>query len=375
MATEAGLEEKAGVDARRSTAAEQDVRYSFSDGLVAILSKLDIGLAFTSYQSGTLYLLGRRLDGGVHLHRSEALKPMGMAIGAGGRLTLCCDSQIIQFENVLERGEKMDDMFDACYVPRTINVTGRLDAHDIGIDSKGRTIFVNTRFNCLATPSLQHSFELVWKPSFISQVVDEDRCHLNGLAMVDGEPAYVTAVGRCDTIDGWRDRRANGGIVIDVANDTVVCQGLSMPHSPRVHDGVLWVLNSGTGELGKIIRAKDGEGRFEPVAFCPGFLRGLAFYGKYAFVGLSRPRYKRFEGLELDSRLKQADSEPWTGIHVIDLEKRSCVGWFRIDGSVAELYDVGVVPHCMCPVAVSLNSPEIATLITLPHYLKHPQGN
>lgn len=345
---------------------QAEVQYSFSNGLVALLSRLNIGLAFTSYQSGLLYLLGRREDGGLHLHQSEIMKPMGVAVDKKGGMAVCCDAQIIRFENVLESGEKTDDGFDACYMPRTIHLTGRLDAHDIGMDAKGRTIFVNTQFNCVATVSAQHSFEPIWKPPFISHIVGEDRCHLNGLAMVDGKPAYVTAVSRSDTIDGWRDRRADGGIVVDVASNRIICEGLSMPHSPRVHNGALWVLNSGTGELGKVTDFKRGLGKFEPIAFCPGFLRGLAFYDKYAFVGLSRPRYKRFEGLALDARLRQADSEPWTGVHVIDLEKRSCVSWFRIDGPVAELYDVAVIPHCSRPMVVSPNAPQASSMITLP---------
>ena len=125
--------------------------------------------------------------------------------------------------------------------------------------------------------------------------------------MEGGKPAYVTAVSRSNTIDGWRDRRADGGVVIDVRTDEVICEGLSMPHSPRVHRGELWVLNGGTGELGVVTRPGKGMGRFEPRVFCPGFLRGLAFHGNHAFVGLSKPRYKRFEGLALDQRLKDAD--------------------------------------------------------------------
>jgi uncharacterized protein (TIGR03032 family) len=214
--------------------------------------------------------------------------------------------------------------------------------------------------------SERYSFEEVWRPPFVSALVDEDRCHLNGLAMREGEPAYATAVSRSDTIDGWRDRRADGGVVIDVRTGALVCEGLSMPHSPRLHRGTLWVLNSGTGELGIVHPPKNGSaGRFEPIAFCPGFLRGLAFCGPYAFVGLSKPRYKRFEGLALDARLTATDSEPWCGIQVIDLEKGSCVDWFRIDGQVAELYDLAVIPGTACPMAVSPVSHEAATVVSL----------
>lgn len=186
--------------------------------------------------------------------------------------------------------------------------------------------------------------------------------------MDNGEPTYVTAVSRSDTIDGWRDRRANGGVIIDVRHNKVICEGLSMPHSPRIHNGKLWVLNSGTGELGVVtgLDSASGVGVFEPRVFCPGFLRGLAFYGKYAFVGLSKPRYKRFEGLALDERLKETDSEPWCGIQVIDLEKNSCVDWFRIDGNIAELYDLEVILNITCPMTVSPNTADAAALINLP---------
>ncbi|CAN0468775.1 unnamed protein product, partial [Discosporangium mesarthrocarpum] len=212
----------------------------------------------------------------------------------------------------------------------------------------------------------RHSFEPVWRPPFISALVDEDRCHLNGLAMGDGQPRYVTAVSRSDTIDGWRDRRGDGGIVIDVATGEIVCTGLSMPHSPRLYRGDLWLFNSGTGELGTVVfdDAAKTKGRFEPRAFCPGFLRGLAFHGDFAFVGLSKPRYKRFEGLALDQRLQEADSEPWCGVQVIDLSTGACVDWFRIDGAVAELYDLEVLDGAACPMAVPPHSPEAASLIT-----------
>ena len=113
------------------------------------------------------------------------------------------------------------------------------------------------------------------------------RCHLNGLALVDGEPAYVTAVSRSDVPSGWRERRQDGGCVIDVRSNEVILTGLSMPHSPRWYRGKLWLLNSGTGDFGYV---DEKTGAFEPLAFCPGYLRGLAFHGDCAVVGLSLER-------------------------------------------------------------------------------------
>ncbi len=345
--------------------------YSTSSGLVRRLASLNVSFAFSSYQSNTLYLVGRNKNNGINVHQAMVQRPMGLhvqksgdRVDMAGGLTVTAGHQVIRFENTLQPGQEINHTFDACLTPRMVHFTGSLDAHDVGVDDLDRPIFVNTRFNCLAEPGHKYSFEKVWMPSFVSALIDEDRCHLNGLAMQDGKPKYVTAVSRSNTIDGWRDRRNGGGVIIDVDSDQIVCDGLSMPHSPRVHNGQLWVLNSGTGELGRVPLEGSDKGRFIPLAFCPGFLRGLSFQGDLAFVGLSKPRYKRFEGLPLDQRLKDADSEPWCGVQIIDLNTGSCVDWFRIDGDVAELYDVEVLPGTVCPMAISPSSNELETLVT-----------
>jgi len=342
-------------------APETKTTYSMSGGFPRLLGRLNVSLGFTSYQSGKLYLVGRNpKKGGLMV--DERLFPKAMGLAAEGRtLVLATLFQIQRFENVLEPGQAINHTQDACYVPRVTYTTGVLDAHEIGLMADGRIVFVNTAYNCLAVPSERHSFAPLWMPPFISGLVEEDRCHLNGLAMAEGRPRYVTAVSRSDTVDGWRDRRANGGIVIDVDTGDIVCTGLSMPHSPRLANGQLWVLNSGTGELGEVDLA---TGTFRPHTFCPGFVRGLAIHGRHAFVGLSKPRYKRFEGLALDEKLKAADSEPWCGVQVIDLDTGTCVEWFRIDGAVAEIFDVTVLPGVACPMSLGFASNEIKTLIT-----------
>jgi len=348
-------------------AEKQEIEYSVSAGLPARLAKLNVSFAFTSYQSNILYLVGRNGRGGINIHQSAMSKPMGLYRDAeGGELILSGGYQIMRLQNVLEPSQRINQQFDGCYVPRTVHTTGQLDAHDVGVEKSGRVLFVNTRFNCIATVSDRHSFEPVWRPPFISALVDEDRCHLNGMAMENGEARYATAVSASDTIDGWRDRRRDGGIVMDIQSNKILCRGLSMPHSPRVHNGELWILNSGTGDLGVVVPAPGGEseGHFEARAFCPGFVRGLAFAGDFAFVGLSKPRYKRFEGLDLDARLKTVDSDPWCGIQIIQLSTGTCVDWLRIDGKLAELYDLEVIPGVVAPMAVPPESKEAAQLIT-----------
>lgn len=346
-------------------AAQEDVTtFSQSDGLVRHLAAQRASLMFSSYQSGLLYMLGHTATGGAHLHQSAMDKPMGIWVEDENAFTLSAGYQIMRFKNGLEPDQRVNVQFDACYVARETHFTGELDAHDIGIGRDGQPIFVNTRYNCLATTDPRHSFRELWRPPFISALVDEDRCHLNGLAMDNGEPAYATAVSRSDTIDGWRDRRHDGGVIIDVRKNKVICEGLSMPHSPRLHNGELWVLNSGTGELGVVEGAAKGKGKFVPRLFCPGFARGLTIRNGFAYIGLSKPRYKRFEGLALDQKLKDADSEPWCGIQIIDLAKGTCAEWFRIDGAVKELFDVAVITGHACPMSIGPNAPEIIKFVT-----------
>ncbi|TAE91314.1 MAG: TIGR03032 family protein [Verrucomicrobia bacterium] len=332
-----------------------------SGGLLSLLGRLNISLAVTSYQSGRLYLLGRNPKGGLMVNEQYFRKAMGLCYHEGS-LYLAALGHIYRMENCLRPQERMDSLFTQCFLPRTTHLTGQVNAHDVGISDKGEVLFVNTRYNCISTLSDRHSFRPVWKPSFISKIIAEDRCHLNGMAMAEGRPRFVTAVSKSDTIDGWRDRRSDGGIVMDVEKNSIVCEGLSMPHSPRLYRGKLWVLNSGTGELGVVNMESN---RFEPLVFCPGFLRGLSFHENYAFVGLSRPRYERFEGLALEDRLKQADSEPWTGVQVIDLTTGSCVQWFRIDGPIAELYDVAVLPDIVCAKSFSPATDESLGIVTI----------
>ena len=205
---------------------------SFSPGLTEFLESSNIALGFTSYQTGRLYLIGHGPDGKLALH--EAVYPQAMGLtGDASRIYLGTLTQIVRMENVLAPGQRANQVHDKVYVPRNLQTTGNVDIHELGIRDNGRILFVNTRYNCLCEPSLTHSFKPVWKPDFISRLVPEDRCHLNGLAMVDGKPKYVSAVSRSDTLDGWREDRDEGGLIIDVESAAIIGEGLSMPPSPR----------------------------------------------------------------------------------------------------------------------------------------------
>lgn len=362
----------------RTAGAEPWLQVQGSRHFLDWLAEMRVSLVFSTYQTGKVFFVGRKLDNVLAVFERTFNHCMGLwASPDAGTLWLSSKFQLWRFAQApaavvpyrpaasegddggipawVERG------YDTAYVPRVGYTTGDLDVHDIAVDANGRVVFVCTLFGCLATLSERANFQPLWRPPFLSALVPEDRCHLNGLAMRDGHPAYVTAVADSDVVDGWRDRRHDGGCVVDVVANEIVGRGLSMPHSPRWYRDRLWLLNSGTGELGTIDVA---TGRFEPVAFCPGYLRGMAFVGDYAVVTLSQPRHASFQGLELNQKLKQRGAEPQCGIQVIDIRTGVAAHWLRLDGSlVTELYDAAVLPGVRQPMALGFKTNEIERLL------------
>jgi uncharacterized protein (TIGR03032 family) len=329
--------------------------------LTAWLAEQQISLAFTTYQTGKLFLLGLHPNGELSVFERTFNRAMGLYATAH-QLYLSSLYQLWCFENALEPGQ-VHDGYDRLYVPQLGYTTGDLDIHDIALDREGQIIFVNTLFSCLATVSTTHSFVPVWQPAFISKLAAEDRCHLNGLAMQDGKPAYVTTVSQTDVADGWRDCRQSGGGVIDVESNELVVTGLSMPHSPRWYQDQLWLLNSGAGEFGRV---DVNRGELEPITFCPGYLRGLAFWNQFAIVGLSKPRHnKTFSGLALDEALAAKQANARSGLQIINLNTGDVVHWLRVEGMIEELYDVVVLPQVRRPMALGFKTDEIRRMITV----------
>jgi uncharacterized protein (TIGR03032 family) len=270
--------------------------------------------------------------------------------------------QIWRFENILKADELVNDRHDRLFVLRNAHVIGPLDPHELNVEPSGRILFANTKYACVATPSVTHAFKPVWKPKFISRLAPEDRCHLNGIGLEEGRLRYVTTCSTTDMVDGWREHRADGGVVIDVDDDHIVAVGLSMPHSPRVHRGSVWVLDSGRGHLCRI-DAKSGVR--EAIGFYRGFLRGLAFTDNFAVATLSLPRTARFEGLELDGELGRRKAAPWCGIIIIDIRNGDVVEWLRFAGEVKELFDVALIPNVCCPRGLTLDSAALKDAISV----------
>ncbi|MBN2021738.1 MAG: TIGR03032 family protein [Pirellulales bacterium] len=331
------------------------------DGFVAWMAAARGSVVVSTYQAGKVAALG--WDGArVTLLMREFDKPLGMA-ARDGRMVLATRNDVWFLANApLLAPDYLEDQpgrYDALYLPRATYHTGDVNAHDVAFGRDGLVV-VNSRFSCLSHLSTDHSFTPTWRPPFVTDLVPEDRCHLNGLAMVDGRPKYVTALGTTDAPGAWREKKATGGVVIDVETSEIVARGLAMPHSPRWHAGRLWLLNSGEGAL---VVVDPATGRCETVCRLPGYLRGLSFVGRHALVGLCQIREKHlFGGLPVQTQWDRLRC----GVAVVDLEAGREVGLFEFTQGCEELYDVHFLPGALRPMILNLDKPAARQAMTNP---------
>jgi uncharacterized protein (TIGR03032 family) len=308
-----------------------------SAGFVEVLDRLGACLLVSTYQAGKLLVVGAH-KGTLSVSFHDFDKIMGIA-ASPSRIAVGSRRQIWFLPSVPELAPEVKPAgkHDAFYMARSSHVTGDIHAHEIAW-AGDKLWFVNTLFSCLCTLDDRYSFVPRWKPKFITALAGDDRCHLNGLAMEGGLPRYLTAHAATNTASGWRPEKANGGCLIDVPSGEVVARGFAMPHSPRLYDGKLWLLNSGQGRLSTV---DPQTGREEPVAQLPGYTRGMAFIGPYAFVGLSKIRERSyFGGLPIEQRL----SELRCGIRVVDTRSGQVVASLDFHAGVDEIFAVESLP-------------------------------
>ena len=343
------------------TSTDESLEFTTSPGFTGWLAEQEVSLAFTTYQSSRLFLVGHESDGRLSVNERLFRRAMGTWTD-GQTIWLSTLYQLWRLENVLRPGLSYMG-HDRLYVPRFSHVTGGINVHDIGIDAQGAPVFVATQFSCLAAPSPTHNFRMIWKPPFVSALEPEDHCHLNGLAMRDGRPRYVTALADTDTVQGWRHVPRNRGCVTDIDANEVILRGLFVPHSPRWFDEGLWLLQSGAGT---ICRVDLSAPRCETVALCPGYLRGFSMVGRYAVVGLSKPRRAgAFDEFDLAQVLDRHKMQPRCGIAIVDTVSGQLVHWLWLEGFATEIYDVVALPGVQRPMAVGFISDQIETVLTI----------
>ncbi len=340
---------------------ETDLRSVHTDSLARLLQQHRLSLLVTTYQAGKLILV-RFKDGAVNTHFRDFRAPMGLAVKDNHRLAIGTATEVCEYSDQPAVAARLQPpgQHDSCFLPRRSYVTGDIRIHDIAWAGDELWV-VNTRFSCLCTLDGVHSFVPRWRPPFISAFASEDRCHLNGLAVVADRTKYVTCLGRTDTPGGWRDNKRDGGLLLDVPSGEVVLDNLSMPHSPRWYDNRLWLLESGQGGIGFV---DPRGGRLETIARLPGFTRGLDFFGSLAFVGLSQIRETAvFSGLPILERPQQR----FCGVWVVDLRDGRTVAFLRFEAGVEEIFAVQVLPGRRFPELLNDQSEDhVANSFVLP---------
>lgn len=406
------------VKAEQSLYAELDFSCQYTDNLPAIFKYLNISIAFTSYQAGRLMLL--RSDGeNLDVNFKSFARPMGLSVTSAG-LTMGIFTQVLQFQredgllakikqplpkieeditaprikpkeenmpvvdgavlNPQENSEEsigetaakekereyqnslyapVDERTDACFITRASHFTGMINVHDIAWGDEGLWA-VNSSFSCLCTLEPDYSFVPRWKPHFISELAPEDRCHLNGMALRDGKPGYVTTFSTYNELGQWRKSRDFNGTLMDVATNTILLDGLAMPHSPRWYRDKVYFCNSGHGQ---ICCYDPATKTMEVIAEVPGFTRGMDFYGPFLLVGLSKVRAS---DVTRPAPLAKKYTETFSGVWLINLDDKSVVGHVSFTGNVDQVYDVAVLPQCCFPEIIEPTHPRMRNHFCFP---------
>jgi uncharacterized protein (TIGR03032 family) len=342
-----------------------EFRYTQTDGFVEVLQRLGASLLVSTCQANKL-LAVRAGSGGLSTLVRTFDRPMGLA-AAGSRLALGTRKEVWLFREVPDIAPRVAPagLHDACFVPRSAHVTGDIAVHELAWAGEELWV-VNTRYSCRCTLHPEYSFVPRWRPPFVTACTAEDRCHLNGLAIAEGRPRYVTALGETDTANGWRANKPRGGCSVEVSSGEVISRSLSMPHSPRWHDGRLWLLESGTGQL---VLIDPVSGRRQRVAELPGFARGLALVGPYAFVGLSKiRRASAMDGVPLADRREHLKC----GVAVVDLRSGQFAAFLEFQTAVEEIFDVQLLPGLRFPEVIGFQQETIQHTFVVPRELPAP---
>lgn len=311
---------------------------TYTPNLPELLTRLDCSIAISTFQAGKVVLISPENEESVVQLVRDFNKPMGMAFKEDW-MAIATENEVILLRDSPDLAKTFPhapQVYDHFYFPRATYYTGSVDIHDLHFGQNGELWAINTSFSALCTVGNDYSFSINWKPHFISALGVGDRCHLNGLAMKDGNPAYVSALGNGDHPQSWRENITKGGVIVDIASNETVIAGLAMPHTPRVYDGKLYCLLSAAQQL---ICVDVDAGTYEVVAQIPGFVRGMDRIGDYLFIATSKLRKNSstFRHLEIANVADKAS------IILLHLPTASIVSRLEYQMSVDEIYDIQII--------------------------------
>ena len=318
----------------------------FTSKIPQLLQQLNCSIAISTYQAGKVVFISAKDDNSLVQLPRNFEKAMGIAEETkSDKIAVACKDQIIVFRNSSNLAKfypKAPDKYDALYLPRITFHTGAIDIHDLNFGKNEELYAVNTLFSSIVKISDDYNFTPYWTPPFIDKIASEDRCHLNGMAMLNGKPKYATAFNSGNTPQSWRNKVTESGIIMDVENNTIITKGLAMPHTPRIFNNELYVLLSATGEL---IKVNPKDGTYEVIVQIDGFVRGMSFHKDYLFIGLSKLRKdsSTFGKIPFSEKANEA------GIVIVHLPTKSIAGKITYLNSLDEIYDIHILANKIRP--------------------------
>ena len=315
---------------------------NYTSQIPQLLQQLNCSIAVSTYQAGkVVFISAKDKNSLIQLPRNFE-KAMGIAEDTTtDKIAIACKDEIIVFRNSKDLAQfypKAPNKYDALYLPRNTFHTGAIDIHDLNFGTNGELYAINTLFSSIVKIDDNYNFTPYWTPPFIDKIASEDRCHLNGMAMENGKPKYATAFNNGNSPQSWREKVTQSGIIMDVENNTIIAEGLAMPHTPRIFNGELYVLLSATGEL---VKVNTEDGTYEVIVQIDGFVRGMSFHKDYLFIGLSKLR----KGSSTFGKLPFAEKANEAGIVVVHLPTKSIVGKLTYLTSLDEIYDIHILAN------------------------------
>ena len=329
-----------------------DFSSASTDSFLRFLQQEHLSIAVSSYDCHRVIVF-RSIGDEVDTLLVPAISVKGIA-ATEDSLTFANITELVTYrrcDEVLATSARPElEGADALYLPRSVHVTGDINAHDLAWGDAGLWL-VNSRFNCLCTLDPMLGFKVRWQPFFKQTLDTASAGHLNGMAMHAGKPVFASCF--APVADNWRERDGSrqDGAIIDVERNELILEGLFMPHSPRVHEGGLYVCNSGTGE---VLRFDLRTRALRSVITLPCFTRGLRFYKHYMLVCCSQVRHSNAKS---NNTLFEHFEENVAGLYIVDLHTEQVVAYTEFLGDVSQLYDIALIPNTLTPFIPGLNDP------------------
>lgn len=339
---------------------EQQNRFqiAYNEEVAQVLTELRSVLAVSTYQAGKVIFIGSTNGKRLYQIPISFRKPMGIAL-LDKKMAVATLDEIQIFASSESMAELFPDdpgTYDKLFLPRATYYSGETDIHDLSFGVGGLWA-VNTKFSCISTYDINHSFTPRWKPKFITDLKPQDRCHLNGMAMIENRPAFATALSQTNTTDGWREGITGSGVLMNVPDGDIILENLAMPHSPRMINNELYMLLSASGE---VIKVDVANKNYKVITKVDGFIRGMAHHRGYLFIGLSKVR----KTSKTFNKLPVAEMADYAGVLVYDLINNKQIGTIKYSSTVEEIYDVQIIPDTAKPGLIGINDERHKLAVT-----------